>query len=192
MAVVVAEEGRIKTKYINDIVWKKIAGLKFDNEHADLPFSKRLARENRWPHWFALDVIEEYRKFLYLIERAPHPVTPSIEVDQVWHLHLIYSEFYWEDFAKGMPVKPHHGPTRGGNDEDNKFIDWYAKTLESYEQIFGNKPPIHIWPSKEERFRANQSWAWIDASKHFIIDRNAGYVYILFIIFLMILVATIF
>ena len=69
-------------------------------------------------------------------------------------------------------------------------MDWYAKTLESYEQIFGNKPPVHIWPSKDERFRANQSWAWIDASKHFIIDRNAGYVYILFIIFLMILVAT--
>ena len=185
-------EVKLTPKYINDVVWKKIAGLKFDHENADLPFSKRLARENRWPHWFALDVIEEYRKFLYLIERAPHPVTPSIEVDQVWHLHLIYSEFYWEDFAKGMPVKPHHGPTRGGNDEDNKFIDWYSKTLESYEQIFDNKPPVHIWPSKEERFRANQSWAWIDASKHFIIDRNAGYVYILFIIFLMILMTTIF
>ena len=192
VAVVVVEEDRIKTKYINDIVWKKISGLEFDNQNAELTFSKRLARENRWPQWYALDVIEEYRKFLYLLQRAKHPVTPSIEVDQVWHLHLTYSEFYWEDFAKGMPVKPHHGPTRGGSDEDKKFIDWYAKTLESYEQIFGNKPPVHIWPSKDERFRANQSWAWIDVSKHFIIDRNAGYVYILFIIFLMILVATIF
>ena len=185
-------EVKLTPKYINDVVWKKIAGLKFDHENADLPFSKRLARENRWPHWFALDVIEEYRKFLYLIERAPHPVTPSIEVDQVWHLHLIYSELYWEDFAKGMPVKPHHGPTRGGNDEDNKFIDWYSKTLESYEQIFGNKPPIHIWPSKEERFRNDQSWHWVDASKHFIIDRNAGYGYIAFVIFLLILVSLIF
>ena len=185
-------EVKLIPKYINDVVWKKIVGLNFDNENADLPFSKRLARENRWPHWFALDVIEEYRKFLYLIERAPHPVTPSIEVDQVWHLHLIYSESYWEDFAKEMPVKPHHGPTKGGKDEENKFIDWYSKTLKSYEKVFGNKPPINIWPDKDERFCNDQSWHWVDASKHFIIDRNAGYVYILFIIFLMILVATIF
>ena len=65
VAVVVVEEDRIKTKYINDIVWKKISVLEFDNQNAELTFSKRLARENRWPHWYALDVIEEYRKFLY-------------------------------------------------------------------------------------------------------------------------------
>ena len=110
-------------KYFNDVVWKKIAGLEFDIEGVDLPFSKRLARENRWPQWFALDVIDEYRKFLYLLERAGHPVTPSVEVDQVWHLHLLYSEMYWEDFAEGMPVKPYHGPTRGGNEENEKFTD---------------------------------------------------------------------
>ena len=68
VAVVVVEEDRIKTKYINDIVWKKISGLEFDNQNAELTFSKRLARENRWPHWYALDVIEEYRKFLYLLQ----------------------------------------------------------------------------------------------------------------------------
>ena len=33
-------------KYFNDVVWKKIAGLEFDIEGVDLPFSKRLAREN--------------------------------------------------------------------------------------------------------------------------------------------------
>ena len=65
---------------------------------------------------------------------------------------MTYSEFYWEDFAKGMPVKPHHGPTRGGDDEDNKFIDWYAKTLESYEQIFGNKPPYTFGQARMNDF----------------------------------------
>ena len=28
----------------------------------------------------------------------------------------------------------------------------YAKTLEIYEKVFGNKPPAHIWPEPEERF----------------------------------------
>ena len=190
-AAAVADD-RFTPKYFNDVVWKKITGLQFDFDSASLPFSKRLARENRWPHWFALDVIEEYRKFLYLLERAGHPVTPSIQVDQAWHLHLLYSESYWEDFAEGMPVKPHHGPTRGGEQEDEKFIDWYSKTLNTYEAVFEQKPPVHIWPRKEERFRKSQSWHWIDASKHFIIDNNTGYVYLLFIVFLLILVAAIF
>ena len=44
---------------------------------------------------------------------SDHPVTPSIEVDQVWHLHLIYTRQYWNDFAKHMPFEPHHGPTKG-------------------------------------------------------------------------------
>ena len=189
---VAAAVANFTPKYFNDVVWKKIAGLEFDIEGADLPFSKRLARENRWPHWFALDVIVEYRKFLYLLERAGHPVTPSIEVDQVWHLHLLYSEMYWEDFAEGMPVKPYHGPTRGGNEENEKFTDWYSKTLESHEAVFEHKPPVHIWPTKEERFREDQSWHWIDASKHFIIDKSKGYVYLLFIAFLLILVALVF
>ena len=39
VVVVVVEEDRIKTKYINDIVWKKISGLEFDNQNAELTLS---------------------------------------------------------------------------------------------------------------------------------------------------------
>ena len=68
-------------------------------------------------------------------------VTPSIEVDQVWHLHLIYTRQYWNDFAKHMPFEPHHGPTKGGSQESEKFTEWYSKTLESYKNVFGMNPP---------------------------------------------------
>ena len=95
-------------------------------------------------HWFALDVIEEYKKFLYLMAVSDHPVTPSIEVDQVWHLHLIYTCQYWNDFAKHMPFEPHHGPTKGGSQESEKFTEWYSKTLESYKNVFGMNPPVNI------------------------------------------------
>ena len=181
-----------KPKYFNDIVWKKINDLQFDDESSTFPFSKRLARENRWPHWFALDVIEEYRKFLYLLVRADHKVTPSVQVDQAWHLHLIYSRSYWEDFAAGLPLDPHHGPTKGGKQEDEKFIYWYSKTLSSYEEIFELKPPIHIWPNKDERFRPNQQWQWVDASRYYIIKQNTGYVYMIIILFFIVLSGLVF
>ena len=60
-------------------------------------------------------VIEEYRKFLYLLASAGHPVTPSDQVDQAWHLHLTYTRSYWEDLCEKTIGKPlHHGPTKGG------------------------------------------------------------------------------
>ena len=117
-----AEEDKNKfMDYTSDPIWLRIDGLIFDDNSHPLTFSKRLARENRWAHWFALDVMEEYKKFLYLMAVSDHPVTPSIEVDHVWHLHLIYTRQYWNDFAKHMPFEPHHGPTKGGSQESEKF-----------------------------------------------------------------------
>jgi hypothetical protein len=43
-------------------------------------------RANGWSRPFALRAIEEYRKFVFLALVADHQVTPSDQVDQVWHL----------------------------------------------------------------------------------------------------------
>ena len=172
--VVVVVGNRRSVDYSKDPIWLKIKSLEFDYKDVSLTFSERLASENRWAHWYALDVIEEYKKFLYIMAVSGHPVTPSVEIDQAWHLHLIYSRHYWEDFASFMPFKPHHGPTKGGGEENKKYNDWYSKTLESYASIFGTNAPVNIWPEPNIRFRSNQLWQWIDASKYFIISRSAG------------------
>ena len=67
-----------------------------------------------------------------------------------------------------------NGPTKGGSEENKKYNDWYSKTLESYVSIFGTNAPVNIWPEPNIRFRSNQLWQWIDASKYFIISRSAG------------------
>ncbi len=180
-------EIKIPEDYTRDPVWLKIRGLELDDGISQLTFSKRLAQENRWAHWFALEVIDEYKKFLYLKVRAGHPVTPSVQVDQAWHLHLIYTRLYWDDFAKDMPFEPHHDPSKGGMAENDKFIDWYSKTLESYQRIFGMDPPVNIWPDPKERFRENQSWQWLDMSQHIILDQKMGYL-VLMIVFLFFLI----
>ena len=123
---------------------------------AALPFSARLARDNGWSRRFAAKAIEEYRKFCFLAVHAGHPVTPSDEVDQVWHLHLTYSRHYWDALCRdalGMPL--HHGPTRGGAAEDRKFHDWYEETLASYRRYFG-EPPNDVWPAAAERFHDDE------------------------------------
>ena len=69
----------------------RIQAFSFDEDECALPFADRLARENQWSDMHAERVISEYRRFMFLAMVASHPVTPSDEVDQVWHLHLLYT-----------------------------------------------------------------------------------------------------
>jgi hypothetical protein len=137
----------------NDPLWQSLSAFTFDQPGSALTFSMRLARENGWSHRFALRVVDEYRKFLFLASRAGHPVTPSDEVDQAWHLHLVYTESYWNDLCRDVLGKSlHHGPTKGGLKEGEKFSDWYDRTFASYERFFGHAPPDDVWPPSELRF----------------------------------------
>jgi hypothetical protein len=76
-------------------LWARIAAFTFDPPNAKLTFAKRLIRETGWSGAYAAQAINEYRRFLYLAVRAGHAVTPSQQVDEVWHLHLMYTRHYW-------------------------------------------------------------------------------------------------
>lgn len=133
----------------------RLQSFQFDPPGVALTFTTRLARENGWSPEFTVRVVAEYKRFLYLAVCAGHPVTPSREVDEVWHLHLCYTRSYWDELCGKVLGKPlHHGPTEGGAKEEAKFGDWYAKTLMSYRQIFREEPPADIWPPASARFRS--------------------------------------
>ena len=131
-------------------LYERIQGFSLDELDAELPFSQRLANDKGWSLEYTLRVIAEYKKFAFLAVAAGHPVTPSEQIDQVWHLHLTYTRSYWDKFCSEILQTPlHHDPTRGGEAEEQKFEDWYAKTLESYERFFGERPPAEIWSASD-------------------------------------------
>src|SRR6476620_6216517 len=131
----------------HESLWKRIEAFSLDEPGVQFSFSQRLARENRWTIARARRGIEEYKRFMCLGCVADHPVSPSEDVDQVWHLHLAYTQSYWTDFCGKILGRPfHHCPTKGGEAESAKFEDWYAKTLQSYRRFFGEEPPRDIWP----------------------------------------------
>ncbi|MCP5557565.1 MAG: TIGR04222 domain-containing membrane protein [Verrucomicrobiaceae bacterium] len=133
-------------------LWKRLEGFRLDDETAMRPFSRRLAEENGWTPVFAKRAIGEYRRFLFLAMAAGHPMTPSFVVDEVWHLHLIYTRSYWQTLCTEVLGRPlHHEPGAGGTGEDGKFFQQYRSTLESYAQFFEQPPPIDIWPAREEK-----------------------------------------
>lgn len=137
----------------------------------ELSFLDRLCRENQWTAGFGLRAIGEYKRFIYLAVVSPTPVTPSDEVDQVWHLHLVYTRSYWEDLQAILGRPLHHGPTAGGRDEDDKFAGWYERTKLLYESEFGEKPPVELWPPSEIRFHPGQRFRRLDAGAHWIIAK---------------------
>jgi hypothetical protein len=150
----------------SSLLWHKIDSYEIDGPTSQQKFSDRLAKEMLWSKDYTLRVIEEYKRFMFLAAVGKDPVTPSIEVDEAWHLHMLYTRDY-QEFCNILGKFIHHGPGRGGK-EDEKFIDWYYQTKRNYFMWFSEEPPEDIWPSSEVRFR-HVHFAKVDLLKHWVI-----------------------
>lgn len=138
-------------------LWNRIKAFQFDKPDVQLTFAKRLARENRISENFANEIIDEYRKFLFLCCVSREPVSPSPLVDQAWHLHLNYTRSYWTDLCGNTLGRSlHHDPTEGGAAEDKKFKVLYLRTLQLYESYFSSPAPDDIWPSRDAGPETNE------------------------------------
>lgn len=85
---------------------------------------------------------------------------------------MIYTESYWMRFCgEVLPAPLHHGPTKGGSYEDDKFVDWYELTKESYRCLFGAAPPADIWPRSRARFANAAGLQRVDTSRFWLIPK---------------------
>ncbi len=136
---------RMKTPQQLDL-WHQIAAFRLDDPQSEFPFSKKLAHENKWSTDFTLRAIAEYKKFLFLCATLPDGASPAKIVDEVWHLHLTYTQSYWNDLCPNiLGFQLHHYPSKGGTAENQKHQDWYRTTIEGYVAAFGQLPPTDIW-----------------------------------------------
>jgi len=153
-------------------LWQRIEAFELDDDAAAAPLSSRLARDNRWPVPFARRAIQEYKRFILLAMCAGHPVTPSDAVDQVWHLHLTYTVSYWEHLCQGVLGVPlHHGPSRGGPQEAERYRNDYERTLESYRRLFGEPAPEDLWPPAAERFGQDLTHVRLRACDYWLLKK---------------------
>lgn len=90
--------------------------------------------------------VEEYRRFAFLCCVADQELTPSLLVDEFWHLHLLHTRDYWQHWCPKVLRRPlHQGPTRGRPADNARYRRQYAATLALYEQHLGT-PPATAWP----------------------------------------------
>lgn len=152
-------------------LWARLVALDLDGA-AQLSFSGRLARDNGWSRPFARRVVLEYKKFVFLAATCGHPVTPSDEVDQAWHLHLVYTRSYWDELCgQVLGFALHHGPTQGGAAEGHKFQDWYGQTLRAYQAAFGAAAPADIWPVAAVRFGEAPHFRRVNLRRQLLVPR---------------------
>jgi len=152
-------------------LYARIQAFAFDEGEPELPFAGRLSKDNGWPKVYSLRVIEEYRKFAFLMAASGHLAVPSDQVDQAWHQHLQYTRS-WADFCRNAMRQPiDHEPTRGGSAETDRFRDFYEQTLQSYRKFFG-EPPEDIWPRTNVRFGRDLHYRRVNTATNFIISRS--------------------
>lgn len=158
-----------------DPLWHRIDAFDFGDLDPALQFVQRLARENGWKPDYAARVVEEYKRFCYLAVRAGHAVFPSEQVDQVWLLHLSYSQDYWNNFcAKILGTDLHHNPPWTDEPEEvDRHRHSYAATMKSYERLSGERPPSDIWPIAELLYADNGAMRRVNTKNNFILRRPA-------------------
>lgn len=132
-----------------------IAGYRFGDERRFRAIVHRLSSENGWSRSFAARAADEYLRFMTLLSESPAPLSPSDMVDQVWHLHLLHSREYRENFCGRVVGRflDHH-PGLGEDGDGARHEAQYAAALAAYRARFGEPPP-DIWPTKpfEARYR---------------------------------------
>lgn len=154
----------------NVLLWNRILAHCFENTDQVVDFVWSLRQQNGWSLIKARKAIEEYRRFCFLA--CQREVCPSIQVDQVWHLHLLYTRDYWKEFCPKVLMRElHHGPSKGGRSEDLKHRGLYLETIQAYEDWFGELPSKEFWQVEEKRFSPASFWRWIDVSDYWIIPK---------------------
>lgn len=122
-------------------LWARIrmAPLPMSKTHHE--FCEALAYQIDLPVFEAREVVEEYRRFLYLAAITDAPLAPPEPVRQAWEMHAQSPEY--SAFCAGVVCKP-----LGLGDVPGKLTasGAYRRTRAVYCREFAKAPPPAIWP----------------------------------------------
>lgn len=72
----------------------------------------RVKKENRWGLKRLKAAENAYRGFLFVCWKYPKlKAVPSLDIDEFWHAHILYTRKYFRDCNKIYGRYAHHNPT---------------------------------------------------------------------------------
>lgn len=153
MRISVVQGNRVNHKYFKakaqdpTQILNKALTLIFPPRFLDNLMSEQLIDANTANKWLL-----EYRKYLVLAYLTDQMISPSEQVDQVWHLHMTYTQHYRATYQTLIERDFKHSPSAGGSSEGKKFQNIYGDTLDFYKAVFLMDAPTDVWESVKQRF----------------------------------------
>lgn len=103
---------------------------------------ERLIKIEGWKIKEVLTACELYRNYLYLKKKYgnQYVLPPSLEIDEVWHAHILHTEDYMYFCNQVFGGFLHHHPHHGKNNEitDKQLKDMFEnQTQKLYKENFG-------------------------------------------------------
>jgi len=105
------------------------------------PVVRRLVDTECWSKKHALAACEQYRNFLFLMKKfgGDRELTPSFEIDEAWHAHILhtkkYIDFCEQVFGKYLHHYPHLARHKGNAENLNKL---FQHTQNLHKEEFGD------------------------------------------------------
>ena len=126
-------------------LWHRLEGYSFHERPLTRSLVDRLHDETGHSIDVCYTLVEEYRRFIYLVASTGEILAPSPIVDLVWRLHASDEKAYYEDFCPRIMGRViHHTPTDMPFDEDPA----YERTLDFYAIEFG-RAQVQYWPDPD-------------------------------------------
>ena len=118
----------------------------------------RIVKIHNVPKDFAMNIIREAKRMLYLCVVSGEPIAPPDRIDWAWHEMLMFTTFY-KDFSTYIGAFIHHVPNpptdsieeNWGHIQETLGIPrneapMYTKTKTNYKKYFGITPDPLYWP----------------------------------------------
>jgi hypothetical protein len=113
--------------------------------------SRRVAKDH--PEWAQERVdaaVVEYRKYLCMVKAGYSNLSPCLDVDEVWHAHILFTVDYMNDCNKVFGFFLHHVPfdEEAPEQEKEQQARGYRRTVVAYRKLFGELPPSQVWGTR--------------------------------------------
>ena len=139
-------------------LWHRLEGYSFHERPLTRSLVDRLVEETGHSVDVCYTLVEEYRRFMYLVGSTGETLAPSPIVDLVWRLHVDDKKAYFEDFCPRIIGRTIHHPGEPEPFEDDPA---YIRALDYYAQEFG-RPQVQFWPDPDfASVRASSILFWL-------------------------------
>lgn len=144
-AAVSKRKARMKPIKKDRRLWHRLEGYSFHERPLTRSLVDQLEEETGHSVDTCYTLVEEYRRFMYLVGSTGETLAPSPIVDVVWQMHAADGKAYFDDFCPRIIGRTLHHPGDLPPFQDDPD---YLRTLDFYAEEFG-RPQVQFWPDPD-------------------------------------------